>query len=94
MSFLKNYRLVLVNQLQSLVKQWSQLVIKIQTAGPPSSGDSGWSVWVEPGNLHFQQIPCGPDAAGLVPTFWESLIWMLSPEDSADLSYLGYSLES
>ena len=51
MSFLKNYRLVLVNQLQSLVKQWSQLVIKIQTAGPPSSGDSGWSVWVEPGNL-------------------------------------------
>ena len=51
-------------------------------------------VWVEPGNSHFQQIPCGPDAAGLVPTFWESLIWMLSPEDSADLSYLGYSLES
>ena len=53
MSLLKNCRLILVNKLQILVKQWSQLVIKTQTAGPPDPRVSGWSVWVEPGNLRF-----------------------------------------
>lgn len=49
MSLLKNYRLILVNKLQILVKQWSQLVIKTQMAGPPPTpefqvGRSGWSL--------------------------------------------------
>lgn len=73
MSFLKNYRLVHVNQLQVLVKQWSQLVIKTQRLGPPAQeiqvGRSGWSL----GICISDKAPGDVGMAGSGTTFEEPL---------------------
>ena len=80
-------------------KTWKTNHLKgllMQSSGHPLPYKGFWCSrsGVKPENLHFQQIPGEVDAAGLVPTLWESLTWMPNPEDvSADLSSLDFSRE-
>lgn len=68
MSLLKNYRLVLRNQLQLLLKQWPQLV-KTQGAGPPPQSfrlvGLGWSLRI----CISRKVPGDVDIAGSGITF-------------------------